>query len=66
MLRGRKAQSVLEYVVMFTAIIAAVLLFVQTMKTNESSASYGLGKVFSESTKNWTTSAEELKTVVNP
>lgn len=65
MLRGKKAQSVLEYVVMFTAIIAAVLVFVQTMKNNENSASYGLGKVFYESTKNWTTAAGELTTVVN-
>jgi hypothetical protein len=46
MLRKRNGQSVLEYVVIFTVVAAAVVAFVaSSIKTGEDSKSFGLGKL---------------------
>lgn len=61
MFRRRKGQSSLEYVIILTAIIAAIIAARQLMfKTGEEGKAAGLGKLLEKSTDNITDATGRL------
>ncbi|MBU0709230.1 MAG: hypothetical protein KJ793_00765 [Candidatus Omnitrophica bacterium] len=65
MLRCKKAQSILEYVVMFTVVVGAILAFVFVIRGQQENTTVGLGKVFYDSANSWSSTATDLAAVVN-
>lgn len=65
MLRNKRAQSVLEYVVVLVAILAAIVFFVTTNFAPNPSGQTGLSRLFNRSGQRITNSTGSLARIVN-